>query len=170
MSASLVDTAVSSIERVFNSEVGDPLFNVSAVICFVVWVLIARLFISMTASKRGIFAASFALIISFAFGVSAYSIVEFYVVPDLAVDSADWSDRILPWAGFGLFLLLSILLITKRILDLSAGTSIFIYLVATGAAVCAYFATQVTMGVLEFGEDKVQERDQRVNEELDSML
>jgi len=122
---------------------------------------------AMFSTKRGIFAAFFAFVLPFAIGLFAYGIAELHAVP--MVDQ-DWAAPIIPWFGFGLLVFLSVWVIAKRILDLSAGVSIFIYIVATSAAIGAYFGAQVVLGVVEYGEEQVEQRGQRVNDELDSLL
>jgi len=51
-----------------------------------------------------------------------------------------------------------------------AGARLFIYLVVSGAAIAAYLGAQVIMGVIGFGKEQMQQRDQRVNDGLDQLL
>jgi hypothetical protein len=82
----------------------------------------------------------------------------------------DWADSVIPWVAFGLLVYLVILVFVKRIWDLSAGACIVIYLIATSAAIGAYFGAEVTMGVVDFGEQQIEQRDQRTKEKIDSLL
>lgn len=146
---------------------GTASFNIMVGICVLTWVLVARIFMAMFSTKRGIIAAFFAFVVPVSLGLLAYGMAELHAVP--MVDQ-DWANPVIPWVAFGLFLTLAVIVIVKRILDLSVGISIFIYIVATAAAVGAYFGAQVTMGVIEFGEEKMEQRDQRVKDEIDELF
>lgn len=167
MGLPVIDSVVRLLEAVFTYEMGSPLFNVMLGVCGLAWVIVARIFMAMFPTKRGIFAAFFAFIVPLLIGCIAYGVAELHVVP---LVQADWAGDVLPWVGFGLFLFLAVILIAKRIMDLSAGVAIFVYIVATAAAVGAYFGAQVTIGVIEYGEGQVEQREQRVKDELDSLF
>jgi hypothetical protein len=83
---------------------------------------------------------------------------------------SDWVEDWLPLVGLVLFVFLSALVIAKRIMDTNGPLVIFIFIVATGAAVGAYFGVQVTMGVIEYGEGQVEQREERVNKDIDAIL
>lgn len=163
----VIDSVLRLLERVFGYEAGEPLFNLSVGLCLLAWVLVARIFMAMFSTKRGIVAAFFALILPLAIGLVAYAMAELQAVPRV---KADWAVGVLPWAGFGVFMLASVLAFARRILDLSAGVTVFVWIVATAAAVGMYFAVQITIGVIEYGEEQVEQREQRVNQGLDSLL
>jgi hypothetical protein len=162
-----IDSAVRLVESIFAHEVGTTGFNIIVGVCVLTWVLVARVFMAMFDSKRGIIAAFFALIVPLALGLIAYGMAELHAVP---LAEYKWVSRVIPWTGFGLFLLLAVVVIARRIWALSAGVSLFIYLVASGAAIGAYFGVQVIINVVDFGEEQMQQRDQRVNDELDQLL
>jgi hypothetical protein len=122
---------------------------------------------AMFGSKRGIIAAFFALVIPMSIALIVYGATELYAVP---VIKQDWLASIISSLSFGLFLFLSLILLGRRCWRLTSGVSIFIYLVATAAAVGAYFGAQVILGVIEFGEDQVEQRDQRMTEEMNELL
>ena len=164
---SVVDSVVSLVESVFAYEVGDPGFNITVGISVFAWVLVARIFMAMFPTKRGIIAAFFAFAVPMAFGLLAYGLAETHLVPLL---DQNWTVRAVPWIAFGLLTFLSILVFAKRIWSLSVGVSIFIYIVATSAAIGAYFGAQVTMGVIDFGGRQVEQREQRTQDGLDSIL
>lgn len=167
MTILVIDSALRLLEAVFGYEAGDSLFNISVGLCVLAWILVARVFMAMFSTKRGIIAAFFALIVPLMIGLLAYAMAELHMVPRV---DAVWAPAVLPWVGFGLFVLASVLVFSKRILDLSAGVTVFVCLVATAAAIGMHFATQITMGVIEYGEEQVEQREQRVNEGLDSLL
>jgi len=162
-----IESVIRMLEALLGYEVGTPLFNVTVGVSLLAWVIVARVFMAMFSTKRGIFAAFFALAVPLLIGLLAYGMAELHAVP---LVEADWAPAALPWVGFGLFLFLAVLVLAKRILDLPAGVTVFVYIVATSAAIGAYFGTQVTMGVIEYGEQQVEERDKRVKDELDSLL
>lgn len=167
MPSRLLESVVSMLEVIFDAELGDPVFNAIVGVCCFTWVLIARVFMTMFPTKRGIFAVVLALALSLGLGLLGYSLTEIQMVP---LVQTDWARGLLPWMGFGLSVLLSILLVARRILGVSTGVAVFIYIVATTAAVGAYFGAQVTIGLIEYGEEKVEQREQRVKEDLDSLL
>jgi hypothetical protein len=167
MLLSVIESAVHTIETVFAHEVGTAGFNIMLGICVLTWVFVARVFMAMFSTKRGIVAAFFALAVPMTVGLLAYGMAALYAVP--LVDQ-DWASSVIPWTAFGLFVLLAVLVIGKRIWDLSVGVSVFIYIVATAAAVGAYFCAQATMGVIELGEEQVEQREQRTQDGLDQLL
>ena len=167
MSMPVIDSAVRLIESVFSHDLGTPGFNIMVGVCALTSVLVARVFMAMFSTKRGIFAAFFALMIPTCLGLIAYAMADLHLVP--LIDQ-DWAGSVIPWIGFALFVVLSVLVIGRRIWVLSGGVSIFIYIVAMAAAIGAYFGVQVTMGVIEFGEEQVEQRDQRTKEGIDQLL
>lgn len=167
MPSPVIESVIRMLEELIGYEVGDPLFNLTVGVSLLAWLIVVRIFMAMFTTKRGIFAAFFALMVPLLISLLAFATVELHAVP---LVEADWAPTVLPWVGFGLFLFGSILVIAKRILDLSAGVTVFVYIVATAAAVGAYFGTQVTVGVIEYGEKQMEQRDKQVKDELDSLL
>lgn len=55
-------------------------------------------------------------------------------------------------------------------MDVSGVLAVFIFIIATGASVGGYFGVQVTMGVIKYGEGQVEQREERVNKDLDAIL
>ncbi|MDQ8195430.1 hypothetical protein QEH59_13420 [Coraliomargarita sp. SDUM461004] len=164
----VIESILRLIEAVFGYSIGEPDFNIVVGICVFAWVLAARAFMAIFSSKRGILAAFFAFAIPVTIGLVGYAMAELYVVP--LMKSYGWRIFALPSAVFALFVFLSILLLAKRVWALSAGVSLFIYVVATAAAIGAYFGTEVTLGVIEYGENQMEQRDQRVKSEIDALL
>ncbi|MGZ0657117.1 hypothetical protein ACWPKO_04425 [Coraliomargarita sp. W4R53] len=167
MPTQVIDSVMRLIEATFGYSVGTSGFNIMLGVCFFAWVLVARVFMALFSSNRGILAAFLAFALPVGLGLLAYGMAELHLVP--LVDRG-WLATALPGVAFGLMLLLAVLVIVRRIFALSSGVSLFIYLVATSAAIGAYFGAQVTMGVIEYGENQVEQRDQRVTEELDQLF
>ena len=167
MQAPVIESVKGFLEQLFAYEIGTSAFYLIVGVCVLVWVVVARIFMSMFSSQRGIFAAFMSFIVTCAIGLIAYGMTEIHLVPAVEVDwAADW----LPLAGLVMFVFLSVLFLAKRILDVNGPLAVFIYLVATGSAVGAYFGVQVTMGVIEYGEEQVEQREERVNKEIDAIL
>lgn len=166
MEVSLVASVVDLLENAFGYEAGSPGFNLAMGLSVGAWVIAARIFMVMLSTSRGIVAAFLACIVSLAAGLFGYVGVELYVLPYI---EADWGARILPIAGLSLSVLVSIFVVTKRILNVSAGITIFIYIVATMVAVCAHFGMQISTGLMDAGGGQVEERERRVQEEMDSI-
>lgn len=167
MSVPAIDSAVHLIETVFAYDVGTPGFNIMLGVCALTWVMVARVFMALFSTKRGIIAAFFALAVPMCIGLLAYGMAELHAVPLI---EQDWARSVIPWASFGLFVFISVVVIARRIWDLSVGVSILIYIVATAAGIGAYFGAQVTMGVIEFGEEQMEQRDQRVKDEIEKLM
>jgi hypothetical protein len=165
MSSSYLDAVIHLLEMIFGYEVGGPLFNIVLAVCVLVWVFVGRIFMAMFSSSRGIIAALLALLLPFLLGVLAYVMAEVHLV---SLIEQDWLSSVAPWASFGLAILIGICVFSRRIWKLSSGVSIFVYMVATLAGIGAYFGTQVTLGVIEYGEGQVEQREQRLNREFDS--
>ena len=167
MLRTIIDSVVSLVESVFVYDLGSPGFNLTVGICAFTWILVARVFMAVFSSKRGIVAAICGLAVPVALGLFAYGLAKLQVVP---LVKQDWADSVIPWVAFGLLVYLAILVFVKHIWDLSAGACIVIYLIATSAAIGAYFGAEVTMGVVDFGEQQIEQRDQRTKEKIDSLL
>ncbi len=167
MPTPVIESVVSLLNEVFPYEIGSPLFNIMLGVPFLAWLVAARVFMAMFGSKRGIFAAFFALALPLGIALLAYGMAELHAVPLLEYD---WAPDYIPWAGFGLFVFLSVIVFAKRFFDVSTGVAVFIYLVATAAALGAYWGAQVTIGVIEAGGDQVELRERRVKDEIDSLL
>jgi hypothetical protein len=94
-------------------------------------------------------------------------VAELYFLP---LFKADWGAGAVPIAGLSIFVLASIFVVTKRILGVSAGVAIFIYIVATMVAVCAHFGMQISTGLMDAGGGQVEQRERRVQEGMDSIF
>lgn len=167
MQAPVIESAKDFLETLFAYEIGSPGFYLSFGACAVVWLIVARILMSMFSSQRGILAALVAFLVTCVIGLIAYGMAELHLVPIVEVD---WAAEWLPLVALLVFVFLSVLVIAKRIMDTTGPLAVFIFLVSSGAAVGAYFAVQVTMGVIEFGEGQVEQREERVNEEIDKIL
>ncbi len=163
----VIDSSVQLIEELFSSKVGTPEFSMTVGICALVWVLVTRVLLGMFSSKRGILASGLALVVPLSIGLIAHGMAGLHLVPLVEID---WAAKWLPIAALVLFILLAVLVIAKRILQVSASVAVFIYLVATAAAVGGYFGAQITLGVIQFGEEKVEQREEKVQGEIDSLL
>ncbi len=165
METSLVKAVVESLEALFGHEVGSFSFYVLLGGSLAGWIVVARLLMGMLSTDRGIFAALLACLISFALGVLAFGALELYVAPQV---EGEWAPFWLPMVGTILVVILSALFLGKRILKMSTGGTFFVYLAATGAAVCAFYLATVSLGLVESGSGQVEEREQRIQRELDS--
>lgn len=164
MSSAVLDVVVHLLEMIFGYEVGSPLFNIILGVCVFIWVMVGRIFMAMFSSPRGIISAFFALMLPFLLGVIAYAVAEVHLVPLI---EQDWLALLTPWASLVIAVFLAISIVSRRIWRLSSGVSVFIYIVATLAGIGAYFGAQVTIGVIEYGEGQVEQREQRLNYELE---
>jgi hypothetical protein len=167
MLPSFVEVIIDLVESVLSYAPGSSIFNLVLGVCVFAWVIAARIFMGLFSSRRGLLAAFLALLVTLSVGLIAYGLIEVYVVPSLELARA---GALLPSVGFWLFVFLATQTLGRRILDLSTGVTVFIYLVATAAAIGAYWGAQVTMGLIEYGEGQVEQREQRVNEGIETLL
>lgn len=170
MQTPVIDPVSRLLEQLFAYDIGTPGFNLTLGVCAVFWIAVTRFLMSMFSSQRGIFAAALALFVPFAIGLLAYGMTEVYLAPMVEVDwVADW----LPMAVLFIFVLLSVLVIARRIIDVSGALAVFIFIVSIAASIGGYFGVQVTMGVIEYDEGQVEQREKRekrVNKEIDAIL
>lgn len=166
MENSFIGAILELLESTFGYAVGAPEFNLALGVSMAAWVFAARLFMVMFSTRRGIVAAFLACVVSLVAGLCGYVGVEHYVLPLI---EANWADVALPIAGLFGCILLSVLAVTKQILKLSAGGTIFIYVVATMVAVCAHFGVQIALGLVDAGSGQVEQREQRMQERLESI-
>jgi hypothetical protein len=166
MEGSIFGSALELLEAIFGHSAGSPVFKVALGVSVAAWVITARLFMAMFSTSRGILAAFLACVISLPAGLFGYVAMERYALPRV---QADWADPVLPLLGLFGLILLSILLVTKWILKVSAGGTVFIYIVATMVAVCANIGVQITTGLMDAGTGQVEQREQRIREKLDSI-
>lgn len=66
--------------------------------------------------------------------------------------------------------MLSMIVLTRKLWELTFGVCLFIFIASAVASIGSYFAVQVTLGVLEYGEEKVEQRDKRVKDDLGQLL
>lgn len=166
MDASLIESVLELLERLFGQAPGSPEFYLAFGISTAAWVIAARLFMVVVSTSRGIIAASLACLVSLTAGLLGFASTELYVLPKF---EADWAARVLPLTGLFVFILVSVLVVTKRILKLSAGGTIFIYIVATMVAVCVHFGVQIVTGLMDAGGGQVEQRERRLQEEFESV-
>ncbi len=164
-----MESILRLVEAIFGYTAGEPDFNIVLGVCIFAWVLAARIFMAIFSSKRGIFSAFFAFAIPMLLGLMGYAMAELFIVP-LVSKGAGWSIYAIPSAIWVLFIFLSIVVFAKRIWALPSGVSLFIYIVATAAAIGVYFGAQVTLGVIEYGEGQLEQRDRSVKSDLESFM
>lgn len=166
MDTTLAESALKVLEFTSGHAFGSAKFYFTVGVSMAAWVIAARLFMVMFSTSRGFVAAFLACAFSLAAGLLGYVVVEQYVLPKMEVD---WAAGVLPLTGLVIFVLVSIFVLTKRILKMSAGGTIFIYIVATMVAACALFGVHIATGLMDAGSGQVEQRDKRMQEELDSI-
>jgi len=167
MPKELIDSILELISSFANYEVGSTPFNVVAIVCVITWVIVARVLMGLLKSDRGFLAALIALALPLCFGLFAYGIVEWRVVPQI---EADWAEQYLGLAVFGLVGLLFILILSKRVFVVNGFAAILIFAFASVAALGAYFVAEVVLKTLEKGGEQLKQREERSQETIDSVL
>ena len=166
MDVDLVEPVLKLLEQMIGHAAGSREFYLTLGITIAAWVIAVRVCMAMVSTPRGIVAAFFACLVSLSAGLVGYAMVEQYV---LAKFESDWAAGVLPLAGLFVFVLASVMVVTKRLLKLSFGGTIFIYIAAAMVATCAYFGVQVVIGLLDAGSAQVEQRELRVKEELETI-
>lgn len=167
MPQELVDSVLKLIESVLPYEVGTQEFYTVLGACVCTWVFVARLFMGLLKSGKGFIAAFFALVVPLFFGLVAYGLADWQVVP---IIDAEWAVRYVPISVFGLVTFLTVLITAKRIFALNGPVSIFIFVLASAGSVGAYFGAGIAIETLEKGGEQIKQREERTNSAIDSVL
>lgn len=133
----------------------------------VMWVVVARVFMGLLKSGRGLLMAGLSLTIPMFLGFLTYGLSVWQLVPLIGTD---WAGRYLGLILGGLMALLAVLLISKRMLSLSIFNTILVFFLASLAATAAYFGAGVVLQMLGEGRGQIQQREERTKNKIESML
>ncbi|MGB0408364.1 MAG: hypothetical protein ACPG3X_07170 [Opitutales bacterium] len=167
MPQELIDSVLGFIEAVVAYERGTKEFYIVLAASILSWVLVARLFMGLLRSSRGFISAFMALVVPLFLGLLAYGLTQWQVVPMV---EAEWAEAYLPLGALVLVFFLMFIICSKCIFALSGAMSIFIFVLASAAAVGAYFGACVALETLEKGGQQIKQREERTNKAIDSVL
>lgn len=167
MDAIVFSSLPTSLEIIFGYGFGTPPFNLLFAFCVVVWVLVARVLLSVCSSRRGLPAAFFGLALSavMAYGCSVLS--SRFGVPYLKVD---WAADVLPALGFVLGFVLAVAFFLTRIWQLSAVVCLFIFALASASSCLAFFGAEFALNVVAYGEEHLDQRERTVEDTFNSLF
>jgi hypothetical protein len=166
MTGELIDASLALPESLF-PEFGSQNFYLVFGSCVLAWLLVARLFMGMLKSRRGIVAAAIALLVPTVVGLIGYGLSILHLVPML--DEA-WAEQLLPPGIFGLLLILTAFITSKRILGLDGSSGIVVFLFATAGAIGAYFCAEITLKTLDQGGQQIKMREEKKERAMDSLF
>ncbi|MDP4880388.1 MAG: hypothetical protein NWR36_10925, partial [Opitutales bacterium] len=98
------------------------------------------------------------------FGGLAYAAIEFFAVSDI---EEDWAVYI-PWVGFAALVLGTLLVLSRRIFDLSFVLSAFIFLMSAGAGAGALLGAYTVVDFLDKSSSQLEDRGNRIDDEIEN--
>lgn len=167
MPVQVIEPIRELVSALIGYELGSKQFYTVVLSSLLSWLVVARIITSTLKSQRGIVAGFLALGFPLFIGLLAYGLAATQVVPKF---DPSWAKPYLAYGMGAVFALLTIVTISKRLLSLSGFATIIVFLFASAAAFCAYFAVGVGLKTLEQGEQQIKQREERTKKEIDSVL
>ena len=156
MPQELIDALLEPISFLIQYEIGSSEFLIVLVATLAVWIVVARVFMGLLDSDRGILAAVLTLAIPLLSGLFSYGLVEWQIVPMI---EAEWAQSYLAVAMSVTVALVIIIFAVKRLTGLSRLASVFVILFASTAAILMSIGTSTVIDALQKGSEKIKERE-----------
>jgi hypothetical protein len=166
MSEPIINAFLSLLALVFGSEPGTNEFYLFAGVTTFSFLVVARFVTVLFKGARGLMGTVVAMALPVLLGAVAYVMIEVYALPQIDVEPA---PMYLPWVGFGILLLGTVLVISRRILSLNFGLCVIIFIFASAAAAGAFYGTQMLIDLMDQGGDRIEQRDERLKEEMEGI-
>ncbi len=166
MSEPIIDSFLSLLTLAFGYEPGTQEFYVVLGVTLFVFFLIARLLVGIFGSSAKLLGTLVAMVLPPVLGGLAYAMVEVYALPRI---DAGWAPVYLPWAGFGVLVLVSIRMISRRLLSLGSILTLFIFVLSAVAAAGASYGTQVLVDFMDKSSTQMEKREERLKEEVEGI-
>jgi hypothetical protein len=163
----LIDPILELISFGIHYEIGSTQFNIVLAASFVAWLVVARVMMAVFQSDRGILSAALALAFPLFFGLLAYGLADWQLVP---LFEADWYQPYLPLSMLFLVSFLVVLITSKRFFMLSGLSAIVIFVFASATAMGTLYAAGVVLETLEKGSDQIKQREERNKQEIESVM
>lgn len=167
MPKELIDSILELISSLVPYELGSTQFYVVLAASVLAWLAVARVMMGLMQTNKGFFEALLALVCPIVVGLLAYGLVDWQVVPQI---EAEWVEQYLALGVMAAVALLVVLLLSKRFIVLGAFMTLIIFVLASAAAVGAYFATNVALVTIDKGSEQIKQHDERNQKEIDSVL
>ena len=145
------------LESVFGGEIGSERFSVMLSLPLFGALIVAWFLSKAFGSKKGILGALIALVVPLVIGVLAYALVTVFVTPEIG---QAWATDYLGIATLGLFIFLSVVILSKRIWDIGAIAAAIVVVFSLSAGSIGYFAIDSMMDLSEQADDTASGRKQ----------
>ena len=163
MTEQVIESSTKLLELIFQYEFGSDYFYTlmgsTLVILFGITWLLARNF----GSKAGLFKTAIAVMLPLLLGVFGYVMMDIFLAPKLETLAL---KTYMPWVGFGLVSLLTLLVLTKKMLGQGAIVTIMIVTMATFAAGIAYYGADVHIKMADKGSERSKQPNTRAIDQI----
>jgi len=159
----ILDALLAFLEVVFPFEAGTSGFYIVLGCALGGMLIVARLLSGVFSRSKGIVITAFAVLIPVLLAALGYVSIELYALPEI---KADWAERYLPWATFGMVFVLAGMLISSKLWGFSKVAAVIVLVLAGLAGMCLQYGVQMVMGVVDAGENQVEERERVLDESL----
>ncbi|MDP4609658.1 MAG: hypothetical protein NWT02_00540 [Opitutales bacterium] len=164
MSEPILESLLHLLSFVFGYEVGTNEFYVVLGVTLLGALVTARVLLGMFGGKGGFIMISLGVLLPIVFGGLAYAAIEFFAVSDI---EEDWAVYI-PWVGFAALVLGTLLVLSRRIFDLSFVLSAFIFLMSAGAGAGALLGAYTVVDFLDKSSSQLEDRGNRIDDEIEN--
>ena len=162
----LVNAFLDLLGQLLGADPGSARFSILLSASLAGALLVARLFIGVFGSGRGIIAAAFGLAVPLTLGMLAYVLAEVYAVPLMR---EGWAAEYLPWAAAGCLVLAGLEFFSRRFLDIGGAAVLVVFLFAAAGAYGVFEGTRYLHDTVLEGEAKIEAREKRLNEEIEKV-
>jgi hypothetical protein len=159
----IIDSIVALLTLVVGHDWGTGEFYVVTGITVFAVLLVFRLLAGLFGSKRGIVVTSVAVLFPVSMGLIAYGSAEAYGQPKF--EAASFAAQI-PWVACGLLVVGSIVMVTKRLLDLNFIISVIIFTLSLAAGVAAFGCSGVIVDFLSKSSNELEKREVEIIEKI----
>lgn len=164
MSEPILESLLRLLSSVFGNEVGTNEFYIVLGVTLLGALVSARVLVGMFGGKGGIVITSIGILLPIVFGGLAYAALEVFLVPEI---TGDWGVYI-PWVGFAGLVLGTVLVLSRRIFDLSFVLSAFIFFMSAGAGVAALVGAYTVVDFLDKSSSQLEDRGNRIDDEIEN--
>lgn len=162
----LVNAFLDLLRQLLGAEPGTARFSLLLGVSLAGAVVVARLFLGVLGSPRGIVAAAFGLAVPVALGIFAHVLAEVYAVPLMR---EGWAARYLPPVAAGCLALAGLEFFSRRFLDLGGLRVLVVFGFAAAGAYGAFEATRYLHDAVLKGESGIEGREERLKEEINGV-
>lgn len=148
-------------------EVGSTEYCVVLAVSLAAWLVVARVFMGLYQSDRGVVGALLALVFPVVLGLLAYGFVDSQLVPQMKME---WARQYLPLGALAVVAVLIVLLISKRCIQLDGVVTLIIFICASLVAVGAFCGAMITLEAFEKSGEQFKDREERNKQQIESVM